>query len=184
MRIAISGSHQTGKSTLIDVVCKGLRGFERVEEPYHLLSAEGHVFADRPDLDDFELLMERSSRLLYDSELSDVVFDRCPADYLAYLVALSRPSPDSLVAMLRDVRDALRTLDLMVYVPIEQPDRIPGSGDLGRLRRRVDALLREMLIDDEWGFAVPALEVRGTPEQRSRQVEEHLVRAYHIDLQR
>jgi adenylate kinase family enzyme len=184
MRIAISGSHGTGKSTLIDVLSHALRGFVKVEEPYHLLAAEGHVFADRPDLDDFERLLERSSMLLRDQQLTDAVFDRCPADYLAYIVALGRPSSQSLATTVRDVQDALRTLDLVIHVPVETPDRIPDAAGPLRLRRRVDALLHEMLVDDDWGFAVPALAVQGTPEQRARQVESHLVGTYHLDLQR
>lgn len=184
MRIAISGSHGTGKSTLVDVLSRSLRSFEKVEEPYHLLAAEGHVFADHPDLDDLERLLERSSALLRDHQLTDVLFDRSPADYLAYMAALRRSSSQSLARTVRDVRDALRTLDLVIHVPVETPDRIPGAGGHPRLRRRVDALLHEMLVDDGWGFAVPALEVRGSPEQRARQVEDHLVRTYHLDLRR
>lgn len=182
MRIAISGSHGTGKSTLIDVLSPALRCFEKVEEPYCLLTAEGHVFADPPNIDDFEQFLERSLGLLSAPGPKDILFDRCPADYLAYLVALRKPSPNSLATTLRDVRDALRTVDLVVYVPIERPDRIPAGGELVRLRQRVDALLREMLIDDDWGFGVQALEVRGTPEQRARNVEEHLVHKYALNL--
>jgi hypothetical protein len=41
---------------------------------------------------------------------------------------------------------------------------------LVHLRRSVDALLREMLLDDAWGFGVSTLEVRGDPAERARQV--------------
>jgi hypothetical protein len=69
----------------------------------------------------------------------------------------------------------LRRLDLIVYVPVERPDRIEVPEIEGRrLRKRVDTTLREMLVDDAWGFGVPVLEVRGTPGERVRSVLRHL----------
>lgn len=48
MRIAVSGAHQTGKTTLIEELSRALPSYGVVDEPYHLLEEEGHA-AGLPD---------------------------------------------------------------------------------------------------------------------------------------
>jgi hypothetical protein len=60
--------------------------------------------------------------------------------------------------------------ELIVFVSIEQPDRISAGITYARQRARVDELLREMLIDDGYGFGRPVIEVHGSVEARARQV--------------
>lgn len=42
MRIAISGSHRVGKSTLVEALGDALVGYATVDEPYHQLVEQGH----------------------------------------------------------------------------------------------------------------------------------------------
>lgn len=44
MRIAISGAHYTGKSTLIEELVEVLPKYLDVAEPYHLMEDEGYDF--------------------------------------------------------------------------------------------------------------------------------------------
>ena len=46
MRIAISGTHFSGKSTLVEALSEALPQYTIVEEPYYLLQEEGHEFAE------------------------------------------------------------------------------------------------------------------------------------------
>jgi hypothetical protein len=46
------------------------------------------------------------------------------------------------------------TLDLLVFVPIERPDRM-GVPDAPKLRRRVDRILHELLVDGGADVALP-----------------------------
>src|SRR5687767_9937679 len=85
MRIAVSGTHFSGKSTLVEELAAALPAYSTVEEPYYLLEEEGHEFADPPSVEDFELQLERSIASLKARE-PDVIFDRCPADFLGYLL--------------------------------------------------------------------------------------------------
>jgi predicted ATPase len=170
MRIAVSGAHRTGKTTLIEELSRALPEYAVVDEPYHLLEEEGHEFAEMPSLDDFELLLERSIQCVEDSE-EDQLFDRCPADMLAYLIA--HKDSDGLDAgdWLPRLESAMRRLDLIVFVPIEHPDRIVVSDPEDRaLRRRVDEDLRDILVEDRWGFGLEGIEVTGTLRERARQV--------------
>jgi hypothetical protein len=171
MRIAVVGSHATGKSTLAADLTRSAFRLDLVEEPYHQLLSAGHVFSDPPTIADFETLFEASVALLAGHRAPTIVFDRSPADYLAYLVALQ---PDvALIECVTATTTALESLDLVVYVPIEQPDRITHP-ELPRLRRRVDAILREMFVSQAWGWTIPCIEVRGAPSQRATQVAGHL----------
>lgn len=167
MRIAVSGSHATGKSTLVRELTAGAPDLIAVEEPYYLLAEEGYPFSDPPSVDDFELLIERSLAEMASARSGSVIFDRSPADYLAYLAAL-QPGV-SMADHISSVAGALATLDLLVYVPIEHPDRIETT-EAPRLRRRVDAILRDMLVTQAWGLTVPVVEVEGTPAERARQI--------------
>jgi hypothetical protein len=76
------------------------------------------------------------------------------------------------------VRAAVRTLDLVAFVPIEARDRIAmlASGEDRQLRRAVDEKLRELWREDPFDFGVDVVEVEGEPDRRLRSVLEHIGR--------
>lgn len=169
MRIAIAGTHAAGKSTLAADVARALPLYRVVEEAYYQLDAEGHLFADPPSLEDFEVQLQRSLRCVRE-ERGDVIFDRSPADYLAYLLAHSEAERVAPADWLPEICEAFATLDLVVFVPIERPDRIAVPPEELRLRRRVDRLLSKALVADDWGLGGEVLTVRGAPAERATQV--------------
>ena len=174
MRVAISGAHATGKSTLVADLARELPGHVLVEELYHTMQADGYDFPAEPTADDFELMLERSMAVLRETRSRDAIFDRCPVDYLGYLAAIGERDREALGAWLADVTSAVSSLDLVIFVPIEQPDRIDVPASEGRrLRRRVDAVLRDMLLEDAWGLGAPVIEVSGPPADRVHQVLAH-----------
>ncbi|HEX3555255.1 MAG TPA: AAA family ATPase [Thermoanaerobaculia bacterium] len=174
MRIAVSGAHRTGKTTLIAELGRTLVTYVAVDEPYYLLEEDGHEFAEIPSLEDFELQLARSIDCIVDSE-ENQIFDRCPADILAYLITHRDSDGFDAELWLPRVRSAMQRLDLIVFVPVESPDRVivsePGAGGL---RRRVDEEIRDIVLDDRWGFGVEAMEVAGTSHERARQVLAHV----------
>ena len=159
MRIAVSGSHATGKSTLIAELGRLLPSHEPVDEPYHTLLERGHPFAAEPSREDFEAQLEASIGLVTRHAGPDVLFERCPVDFLAYLRSL--PGADGDVrGWIEASAPALASLDRIVFVPVERPDRVHVDPSEGRwLRRRVDALLREILVEDGWGLGLGSTEV-------------------------
>jgi hypothetical protein len=173
MRIAISGSHLVGKTTLAETLADALPRHEFVPEPYYLLEEEGHEFAEMPSLEDFELQLERSIRSVQESG-TDVVFDRCPLDILGYLVTHRDADALDLEDWMPRVREAVARLDLIVFLPIEDPDRVAVPRSQARLRSRVDMALRDLILDDAWGLEYEVIMVAGTPEARLRDVVAHL----------
>lgn len=171
MRIAISGSHRTGKSTLVSELSALLPTYVTVDEPYHLMEEDGYDFSYPPSLEDFEGQLERSIEVLGQAD-DDVLFDRCPIDFLGYIALHEEGDSFDFDAWLPRVRDAVKTLDLVVFVSIEACDRIafPPSDDDGETRAAVDDKLRELLFDDPLELGVEVLEVEGDPERRARTV--------------
>ena len=174
MRIAVSGAHRTGKTTLIEELSRVLPTCGVVDEPYYLLEEEGYEFAEMPSLDDFELQLERSIECILTAG-KDQLFDRCPADMLAYLISHWDSDGFDLEVWLPRVRSAMQRLDLVVFVPVEDPDRVIVSDpEESELRRRVDEELRDIVIEDRWDFGVEAIEVTGNSRERARQVLAHV----------
>jgi hypothetical protein len=171
MRIVVSGSHGTGKSTLVADLAARLPGYVAIEEPYYALEAEGHAFASPPGIDDFEMLIERATTSLTNITDPNAIFDRGPIDYLAYLAVVSHDVTNVMRVGLPAVLDALGSIDLFLFVPIEEPDRMADVDIEARgLRRRVDALLRSVFLEDAWSLNLPVLRVAGSPAERTSQV--------------
>jgi predicted ATPase len=174
MRIAISGTHFSGKTTLVEALSEVLPHYTIVEEPYHDLEAEGYEFADPPSLQDFEAQLEQSIEDL-EEIAPNVIFDRCPADMLGYLLSHADVDAFDPDAWMPRMRVAMRTLDLVIYVPIEAPDRIdlPLSQDAA-YRQRVDEKLREIILENSFDFDVDVLEVTGSLQARVERVLAHM----------
>jgi hypothetical protein len=168
MRIAISGAHGTGKTSLWERLSGFLPDYESYEEPYYQLEGEGHAFTGAPSLRDFELQLERSIQNISSSGQNGL-FDRCPADFLAYLLCHKHSAGFDLEPWMARVREAMATLDHVLYVPIERPDRISIPKSEGReLRRCVDGKLQDLLLENRMGFGCKVTEVTGPLEERVR----------------
>ncbi|MEU6084068.1 AAA family ATPase [Streptomyces sp. NPDC047108] len=170
MRIGVSGTHGTGKTTLIEDVCARLPGHGSVEEPYLLLEEEGHLFGHPPSPDDYRVQLRRSLLLLR-SPAERIVFDRTPVDFLAYLAAYGHDveeeaDPDVL-------ESAMASLDLLVVLPITaETERFLPEADLPRLRQTVNDALLGLVHDDPLGAwsDLPILEATGPLERRTEAV--------------
>jgi predicted ATPase len=173
MRIAVSGSHRVGKTTLAEALADALPGHVGVPEPYLLLEEEGHEFAEVPAIEDFELQLERSFRCSAESG-SNVVFDRCALDILGYLLTHRDADAFQLEEWMPRVEESVASLDLVVFAPIEEPDRIAVLPSMDPLRAQVDAVLRDVIIDDAYGMGFDVITAEGTAAERLRRVMEEL----------
>lgn len=175
MRIAISGSHATGKSTLARTFADLRPAYSLIDEPYHLMVSEGAVFSDPPVFEDFESQLQQSVSLLTDHPAPDVIFDRCPIDFFAYLSAFRTRDPADIRRWFYLVKESIRTIEVIAYVPIETPDRIEvASDEHPKLRRVVDRKLRAFLVDDDLALGLHVVEVRGSAQERAHQLIEQV----------
>jgi predicted ATPase len=158
MRVAVSGSHRTGKSTLIAAFVERRPQYTYEPEAYEAL-ADDIAFTDSegPTPEGLQSLLEYTVAAVTTSEAGAcVVFERTPVDYLAYAAAIrgtwSSPSAASFLrANVSAVRASLRHLDLIALLPIPQAGPQASRAAEGeRFRRRVDERLRRALIDDDY----------------------------------
>lgn len=174
MRVAFSGTHRSGKSTLLGEIAGLLPHYATVDEPYDLLEEDGYESAEKPSVEDFEAQLERSLVSLQEPG-ANVLFDRCPADILAYLLAHDDGAGFDVDEWLERVVKAMRTLDLVVFVPVESPDRIAVLAQDDRaLRMAVHDTLEDLLLEERYAFEVEVLRVQGDPQQRAQQVMERI----------
>lgn len=146
MRIGISGTHGTGKTTLAEAVCARLPGHVVAEEPYYLLEEEGHEFQFPPSLDDYRALTACSMRNLR-SAPAGIVFDRTPLDYLAYMAATGTDPAEQVDDV--SLRQAFAGLDLLVITVITpETERVLPPAELPGLRSRMNEALLELAYDD------------------------------------
>src|SRR5262245_417944 len=82
---------------------------------------------------------------------------------------------EALSSWLPLVADAVKKLELVIFVPVERRDRIVSASiEHAGLCRRVNQALKRILLEDELGFGVSAIEVTGSPHERVSQVLDYI----------
>jgi predicted ATPase len=168
VRIGISGTHGTGKTTLVEALCQRLPGHVTADEPFYLLEEEGYEFAFPPLPDDYRALLARSLQSLSaQPQHPDVVFDRTPLDYLAYLAATGADAERE--ADTPALKTALASLNLLVVTVITpQTERLLPTPELPELREAMNEALLELVYADPldaWAD-IPILELDGPLDAR------------------
>lgn len=184
MRIAVSGTHGSGKSTLIEDFVAAHRDYVYEPEPYEWMEdVYGEAGAEEPGAEDFYRQLEISVERLRDDELgAKVIAERSPLDFLAYLLALTnlgRTGRDCAVidSAVELVAAGIANVDLLVVLPLNDRDGIemPESEDL-ELREAMNERLLDVVTADPYslfaGGRPRIVEVHGTRQQRMRQLEQ------------
>lgn len=164
MKIAIIGSHQVGKTSLAEELLVHLPDYSLEIEPYYQLEAAGFEFSGTPNAEDFVEQFNFSSKLIL-QPADNVIFDRCALDIMAYLNVLD-PNGD-IQSYYKSAQTIMSEIDLLVFVPIEDPDRIAEHLiTFPKLRRQVDDLLLDWI--DYFGTEV--IGVQGSLSERVDQL--------------
>ncbi len=175
VRIVVSGTHASGKSTLISDFALRHPEFTVLPDPFELLEEDGDgpsgaLFASQ--------LRIAAERLTNETHAGDLIAERGPVDFLAYLLALADLSGSSLdedfleLATARTA-EALRTVDVLAVLPLTVHDTIHVSADEHlELREAMNDVLLELIDDpDIVGEHLAVMEVTGTPDDRVAALE-------------
>ncbi|MEY4298933.1 MAG: hypothetical protein RIR25_169 [Verrucomicrobiota bacterium] len=191
MRIAVSGSHSLGKSTVVNDWVAAHARYSREEEPYRALSLHGPYeirFRDASTrLQNGIQLYYNIGRIhRYGSRSDDVIFDRAPVDYLAYSQYTANCGTtdidDAFVqSMVPTVRESLDHLDLIAFVPCSERWPVAMEEDGIRpvdhaYRDEVDAIFKQIYREGRFGVmpgknAPRLVELCGSREQRLEQLQ-------------
>lgn len=200
MRIAISGSHSLGKSTVVNDWVAAQPGYLREEEPYRALGLFGPYEIEFRDAstrlqNGIQMYYNISRIHRYSSRSDDVIFDRAPVDYLAYSQYTANQATtdidDAFVAsMVPAVRESLDHLDILAFVPKSQAWPVAMEEDGIRpvdhaYRDDVDAIFKEIYRDGRFDVmprvqAPRLIELVGPAEQRLDQLK-NAIRALQQD---
>lgn len=166
MRIAITGAHKVGKTSLINELREALPDYEFKAEAYYELEEKGFSFSDVPTGAEYMALLKHSIEQINSSE-DNVVFDRCPVDILAYIQAEDELDSSDIQLWYNKIKNIMSEIDLLVFVPVEKPDLIGCTeSDLPMLRD----IVNEILNDWVWDFNLNTIEVTGSLSERKDQV--------------
>lgn len=155
MRIAVSGTHFMGKSTLIEDFIKTHPEYRCEIEPYYKLQEEKAMeFALEPSLDSLlEQLDYSIEQMNQCSKETNVIFDRCPIDFIAYAMCITDQEDtdinDSEIAeRFLDVKAALNHLDIIVFLPITKEHTITYTEENPVYRKKADQCFKRLYRDE------------------------------------
>jgi hypothetical protein len=155
MRIAVSGTHFMGKSTLIEDFIKRHPDYKQEVEPYdQLQEVKDMELSVEPSLDSMlEELDYSINQLNQCAKETTIIFDRCPVDFIAYaMCSIDQDSVDvndSEIAERFDaVKEALNNLDLIVFLPITKDHLIEYTEENPAYRKKADKYFKKLYRDE------------------------------------
>lgn len=181
MRIAISGSHGVGKSTLISAFLAERSDYVEEPEAFEVLADSITLLpSEGPDLEGLEALLNHTMYVVQGySQDASVIFERSPVDYLAYARASEQldaaESEEFIGRSLPAVFQAIGHLDLIVLLPVFGSPIEARPGEDVEFCERVDEALRDLLVDDQEELffeddAPRVVELSPSPDRQLRQL--------------
>jgi hypothetical protein len=175
VRIAVCGTHTTGKSTLVAELADALPGHTVVAEPFEILEERGYAFAHPPTIDDYVVQLQQSLLSLRRTS-PNLIFERSPLDLVAYILASPDANHFDLEEWRAPIIRATSSLDLIITL---HPDSAHDPGlpaEETLFRHTVDDVLRDLVDDDEFDQErkVELLSLDGPWDHRVERVLEHI----------
>lgn len=168
VRIAISGTHASGKTRLIDDYCALRPDTLKLGDPFEFLETA----SDPPGPSEYLAQLQIAERRLHGlSPDTDWIIERTPLDFLAYLDALealgrtpTSPGPPSPEAYLSTIRSQV---DFLVLLPLEYRDDVVVAADEDpELRIAMNDALFTLVDSFSLANTDRVVEITGPPETR------------------
>lgn len=151
MRIAVSGTHVVGKSTLVATLGEVLPGHIVVPEPYELLEEQGYTFAHPPTIEDYVAQLRQSLAVLR-RPAPNLIVERCPLDFLAYIFASPGGERFNVEPWRTPIAAAMASLDLLIALRADPEHEPVGLVEDPAFRHDVDGWLRDLVDGDDLGL--------------------------------
>lgn len=189
MKIAISGSHNTGKSTFIEDFLKKWTMYETFEKSYRSLIKEDNVTHSENGTEESQkrILDSLVDQAIEATKKEFVILDRCVLDNLAYSTWLNlndKVSDKFLDESRILVRETLKLFDIIFFIPITKFSNIPIEDNSVRsvnpvYREEIDNIFK--VFGESYhrgdgrifpkGDSPPFIEVFGNREERIKLTE-------------
>lgn len=186
MRIAVSGTHCSGKTTLVEDFLERHSEYVHEPEPYEWLAeARGGISsAELTATDAWQQLEISVERLSLHGPGSNVMAERSPLDFLAYLEALRTLGREDTSPMIDAARElasrGMENVDLLVVLSLSDDIEVPEDED-PKLRNAMNSCLLEILDEelDRMAGDVRLAELVGTRARRLAALEAAITRTHH-----
>ena len=155
MRIAVSGTHYMGKSTLIEDFIETHPEYRKEIEAYYRLQETKEMESSlEPSLESLIEQLDYSIEQLNEcANEANVIFDRCPVDYLAYAMTLANQesfdiNDSEIMERLSEIKEALNHLDIIVFLPITHEHCIDYTEENPVFRKKADQFFKQLYRDE------------------------------------
>ncbi|CAN5408909.1 hypothetical protein BH10PSE19_BH10PSE19_03710 [soil metagenome] len=187
MRIAVSGTHFMGKSTLIEDFIKKHPNYKTEIEPYYKLQEEKVMdLSLEPSLDSLlEQLDYSIEQLNNHANERNIIFDRCPLDFISYVMCIADHddidiNKSEVSERFPDIKSALNNLDLIVFLPITKEQLIEYTEDNPAYRKAANKNFKKIYRDDIWDIFPKydhpkVIEISGDRLERIKKLECYLI---------
>ena len=174
MRVSISGTHSSGKTSLLRTCQDGLRHrfpnqVDLIREVARDVIRQGHPLNQDATIESYLLYVQLQLEAERLAMKRHVVSDRSLVDLLAYVETNADPGiPAGLADMLREILWVeTKYFDVYCYLPVEFPLMLDGVRPVDiAYQAAVDARLRDILSR----YGVSVMRVTGSVASRSRQL--------------
>ncbi|MGN8551073.1 UNVERIFIED_CONTAM: ATP-binding protein [Microbacterium sp. SLM126] len=179
MRIVVSGTHASGKSTLVSDFARRHPEFTVLPDPFDLVDESW----DSPSAALFAAQLRISAARLNPGEAAQhLIAERGPIDFLAYLLALDDASGisnsrDLVERAMEMTREGLAHVDFLVVLPLTTRDEMgPGADEHLALRDAMNDILLDLIDDsDVVGKRAKVVEITGDRSDRLAALEAFVV---------
>lgn len=195
MRIAISGTQNQGKTTLCNDILKTWPNYKKSAESYRSLIKEHNIPTNRKATKDGQgkiLDCLCKDAVGYKRITDMVLFDRCAFDNIIYTMwsydkNVSDIDAAFVQASIMKVREAMRNLDIIFFLPITKAAPVPIESRDGRdidveYINEIDHLFKAAAMQHQQhdcpffikGDAPAIIEIFGSPEERIELVKHYI----------
>ena len=184
MKIAFTGSHGVGKTTLMTIIAEKYPEYEVQLESLTRKTVNDPTKLNLTTPEESEkLISEAYMKYFLEHKDKKFIANRHMIDVLAYSMYLSKKNGNISEEVIFGIEEKieeikkLKMFDLVLYVPIEfeLPKEEIGSKfregqEDKNYQRDVDAIIKFLL----WGYNIPYVTISGTKEERIIKIEEQL----------
>ena len=172
MRIVVSGTHASGKSTLIGDFMDRHPDWQMLPDPFEYLEDA----PDEPDAGTFFRQLRFAAARLHETAGGHLIAERGPLDFLAYLdalEALGRPtrSHELFRRGIPLTADASSRVDVIVLLPLAETEVAGLDDEDPELRVAMDAALWELADDPDLVGDARVVEISGDRSARLERLE-------------
>jgi len=177
MKLCLTGSHGTGKSTLLKILKEKLPDWEIQTESLTRKAVQNSNKVNFGTTDESEKLISELYMKSFLNSSKNFIAGRHMIDVLAYSIYLKKINKNiknsTIQAILKKIQKirSKKIFDLIIYIPIEFKQKESGEFREGQqenpnYQKDIDTIIKFLL----WKHDISYITVTGTPEQRVEQI--------------